>query len=360
MQRKKILHIVEAFGGGIFSFLVDLVNNTEKDMDIIIAYGIRNETPEDFKKYFSNRIQFVEIKNFTRSINLKKDIKSLKEIRNVIEKEQPDIIHLHSSKAGILGRLATNCRKRKVLYNPHGFSFLMQDSSKLKRIIYWLIEKIFTLKNCTIIGCSKGEYEEALKLTKNSIWINNGIDINKLKEETMGLRKKEIDFNNLKICTVGRAGYQKNPKLFNEIASNFPDLRFTWIGDGELKSELTSKNIEVTGWKKRKEVLKILNENDIFILTSLWEGLPISLLEAMYMQKTCIVSDCIGNRDVIQNGENGFICKKSIEFKNIIKSIKNSDNNKFATLTIKANNDIIQNYNMTVMTNDYLKFYMGE
>ena len=68
--------------------------------------------------------------------------------------------------------------------------------------------------------------------------------------------------------------------MFNEIAKNFPNIQFTWIGDGELRSELTSKNITITGWLERKDVLKELNNNDIFILTSLWEGLPISLLEA--------------------------------------------------------------------------------
>ena len=60
----------------------------------------------------------------------------------------------------------------------------------------------------------------------------------------------------MKICTVGRIGFQKNPKLFNEIAQEFPDLQFTWIGDGELRNELTSKNINITGWLERKEVLK--------------------------------------------------------------------------------------------------------
>ena len=107
--------------------------------------------------------------------------------------------------------------------------------------------------------------------------------------------------------------------MFNEIAEKFPEIQFTWIGDGDLKNELISTNIKITGWKERKEVLKILNDNDIFILTSLWEGLPLSLLEAMYMKKICIVSDVIGNRDVIKNGKNGFIIKNSQDLEKIIK-----------------------------------------
>lgn len=330
---KKVLHIVEAFGSGIFSFLVDLVNGTDKALDITIAYGVRDETLENFKTYFSNNVKFIKIENFTRSINPKKDLKVLKEIKDIIKKERPDILHLHSSKAGVLGRLATNAKNIKMFYNPHGFSFLKQDDSKLKRSIYWLIEKMMAIlnKKCIIVGCSKGEYEEAQKLNKNSICINNGIDIEKLNKETANFKEKKIDYNNLKICTVGRIGYQKNPEMFNKIAESFPNIKFTWIGDGELKEKLTNSNITVTGWKTREEVLEILNEQDVFILCSLWEGLPISLLEAMYLKKICIVSDCIGNRDVIIDGNNGFIAKSLEEYIYRIEKISQGKVKEFKT-----------------------------
>lgn len=360
-MKKKVLHIVESFGSGVFSFLVDLVNGTDEKFDIIIAYGVREETLENFKDYFSNNIKFIKVENFTRSINPKKDFKALNEIRKIIKEEKPDIVHLHSSKAGILGRLAVNGNKIKTFYNPHGFSFLKKDDSKFKRMIYWTIEKIVAIFNrkCTIVGCSNGEYEEAKKLNKNSICINNGIDINKLRSETKDIQEKSIDYNNIKICTVGRIGYQKNPEMFNEIAKAFPKLKFTWIGDGNLRNKLTSPNISITGWKERKEVLQILNNNDIFILTSLWEGLPISLLEAMYMKKICIVSSCIGNRDVIIDGKNGYIAKDIMEFKNnITKVIEKKDNNN--SIGEEAYSDVVNNYNIEIMVEKYKKVYLGE
>ena len=160
----------------------------------------------------------------------------------------------------------------------------------------------------------------------------------------------------MKICTVGRIGFQKNPKLFNEIAQEFPDLQFTWIGDGELRSELTSKNINITGWLERKEVLKELNKNDIFILPSLWEGLPISLLEAMYMKKICIVSDVIGNRDVIDNSKDGFVVCKSNDYVDIILNIKNK---KIQTDEIINNSfyKIKKSFSVNNMKKDYKKVY---
>ncbi len=323
----------------------------------MVAHGRREETLENFKDYFPNNVKLIEVKNFTRNINVTKDLKALLEIRKIVKNEKPDIVHLHSSKAGILGRVAIHEKNIKMFYNPHGFSFLKKDDSKIKRFIYKSIEKVAAILNrkCTIIGCSKGEYEEARKLNKNSININNGITINKIDEELENEQKSKIDYNNLRVCTVGRIGFQKNPELFNEIAENFPEIQFIWIGDGELKNELTSPNIKITGWKERKEVLNELNKNDIFLLPSLWEGLPISLLEAMYMQKICIVSSCIGNRDVIENGKNGFIINSVEDFEEIIKNImKNKDIDK---ITEQAKKDVLEKYNTDKMVEEYEKLY---
>lgn len=353
MEKKKILHIVEAFGGGIFSFLSDLINDTSEEFEIVIAYSKRNQTPYNFNTYFNGNVKFIEVNNFTRKISIIRDVKAFFEIRNIIKEEKPQIIHLHSSKAGFIGRFATVGEKIEMLYNPHGFSFLMQNASKLKRILYWWIEKISTIRKCTIVCCSEGEYKESLKLTKNSICINNGVNVEKLEKEIDKFEEKKIDFNNLKICTSGRIGYQKNPELFNKIASEFPNIQFTWIGEGELKDKLTSKNITVTGWKTREEVLKIVNDNDIFLLTSLWEGLPISLLEAMYLKKCCIVSDCIGNRDVIKNTENGFVIKDN-NYKEIIEGLDETICNKVSS---NAQNDILNKFNTNRMSEEYIKLY---
>lgn len=353
---KKILHIVESFGSGVFSFLVDLVNATDSNFDITIAYGVREETLKNFKDYFSDKVKFIEVKNFTRNISFKKDLKALKEIKRILREEKPDIVHLHSSKAGILGRLALNKSKIKKFYNPHGFSFLKQDDSKFKRNMYWLMEKTIAIlnKECTIIGCSESEYEEAKKINKNSVCINNGINIQKLSKEVTNFKEKRIDCNNLKICTVGRIGYQKNPIMFNRIAESFPHFEFTWIGDGDLRDKLISPNIAITGWKTREEVLEILNEQDVFILCSLWEGLPISLLEAMYLKKICITSDSIGNKDVIIDGKNGFIATEIEDYKNILESIKDLD---VIEIKEKAQNDIVNRFDFRNVTKKYINIY---
>ena len=353
---KKVIHIVESFGSGVFSFLVDLINSTDEEFEIVVAYGVRNETLENFKDYFRDKVKFIEVQNFTRSINLGKDFKALKEIKQIFQNEKPDIVHLHSSKAGIIGRFAINGRRVKMLYNPHGFSFLMKDSSKLKRAIYWLIEKIAAMRTCTIVGCSKGEYEEALKLTKNAICINNGINIEKLQNDVKYIEDKAIKLNNLTICTSGRIGFQKNPAMYNRIAQKFPKNKFTWIGEGDLKNELSSSNMNITGWITREQVLQHVAENDVFILPSLWEGLPISLLEAMYLGKVCIVSNVIGNRDVINNEKNGFVCESIEDYENVINNII-AGKYDLDKIRNQAKEDVINEYDVKLMSKKYAEEY---
>lgn len=356
-DRKKIVHLVEAFGGGVFTFLVELANSTCSEFDVVIAYAKRKQTPENFKEYFDDRIKFIEVKNFTRSIGIK-DIKACKEVRQIIKKENPDVVHMHSSKAGIIGRLVIGSKNKKLFYTPHGYSFLKQDDSALKRFMYKSIEKAAAIwrRKCKIVACSEGEYKESLKITKNSTYVNNGVNIDEINKLITSEPKQEINTNELCVCTVGRIGFQKNPEMFNQIAQIFPNVHFMWIGDGELKDRLTSKNIELTGWAARDVVLNKVNEADIFILPSLWEGLPIALLEAMYLKKVCIVSNVIGNRDVIHNEKNGFVCDNLDNYKKVIEGILN---NKYNLLEIvdNARKDIKEEYNIENMSKKYIELY---
>lgn len=97
--------------------------------------------------------------------------------------------------------------------------------------------------------------------------------------------------------------------------------------------------------------------NDVFILPSRWEGLPISLLEAMYMKKPCIVSNVVGNRDIVQNGVTGYICNTAEEFADAIRRIKdNPDSHIFEN----AYTEIIEHYNSNWLCDRYRELYNEE
>jgi glycosyltransferase involved in cell wall biosynthesis len=231
----------------------------------------------------------------------------------------------------------------------------MQHHSPSKRFIYKELERISGKRHCTTISCSEGEHQETLRLTKDATYVSNGINIGELQRIIDSI--DEAKPHPFTVFTLGRVCYQKNPKLFNDIAMALPDVKFVWIGGGggKLKNELSAPNVEITGWVERENALQYSMNGDIFVLTSLWEGLPISLLEAMYMRKICIVSDVIGNRDVIHNEVNGFVCNDVDGFVKAIKKVQNCDVSK---LVEAAYNDILTQYNTSVMADKYSEIYM--
>lgn len=330
-----------------------------KQMDVVIAYSTRKQTPKDWENYFDANIKLIRVNNFTRDINLIKDIKAILEVKKIVKKEKPDIVHLHSSKAGAVGRIAISGKQAQLYYTPHGYAFCKKDESKAKIAFYKMIEKLLGRRKCMTIACSQGEYEASKQVTKKSIYINNGIDIEEIRQYILHESKELVDIKKLKICTVGRIGAQKNPQVFNQIAEKFPDLQFTWIGDGELRNTLKSPNIVVTGWLDRKTTIKQLYQNDVFILPSLWEGLPITLLEAMFLEKICMVSDVIGNKDVIKNEKNGFICKTKDEYCKRIEEIQNGEID-YLKIENYAKEDVVENYNIDKISQQYLKVYCEE
>lgn len=307
---KTIMHIAEAFGGGIVTFLANLANEQVSHYNVIIVHGIRPETHANYRDFFDPRVKLVKAKNFRQQIGLWHEMKSILELREYIKLYKPDIIHMHSSQAGVLGKLASIGHKCSKAYSPHGFSFLRKDVSKFKKSIFMGLEKIFSMCNCVMVASSNTEFAAAKLLTRKSILITNGISYDSL-----------IPYENIKphnetpvVGMIGRALPQKNPAFFNEIAQKMPNVHFEWIGDGALSHLLSSFNVHVVGWGPREEALDYLAKCDIYVMTSLWEGMPLSLLEAMYLHKPCVVTNVVGNRDVIKNNHNGFVCNTVDQF----------------------------------------------
>jgi glycosyltransferase involved in cell wall biosynthesis len=386
-MKKKVLHIVEAMGGGVFTYLVELANGTCDEFDITIAYGLRDETPKDYESYFDDKIKLICVKNFTRGLNPIKDTGAWLELRKIIDEVNPDIMHMHSSKAGAIGRIMFSGKKRKMFYTPHGYSFLMQDISPVKRKIFKAIEYLCGMKKCTTVACGESEWEQSKSVTDKSIFISNGINIERLqrvidstedlkedaensetniedaKERTLNSEQNRADIQNngltdgkkITVYTVGRINDQKNPELFNKIAKKLPQIEFVWIGDGEKRSTLTSANIRVTGWMDNYSAMKLAREYDLFVLASRYEGLAISLLEAMYMKKTCIVSNVVGNRDVIMNNYNGYVCNNVEEFVEVISMLDKDGVEK--RIGENAHKDILGHFNSNWLVEKYTELY---
>lgn len=349
---KKILHIAEAFGSGVLNYIKNLSKWQCNDYEVYVAYGIRPETPADFQQQFDARVHFIRVPGFTREIEPAQDIKAFFALKKIVRDIQPDLIHLHSTKAGVLGRWAINSNRYAMYYSPHAYSFLMADCSEGKRRLYRLVERLSDRKNCLTIADIDSEYETSKLVTKHAVCIPNGIDPAEMDALLQKAKEKCTQNTGFTVCMLGKIVPQKDPALFNAIAAALPEINFVWIGDGPLRDVLTSKNITVTGWQDRVSALAKVMAADVFLFPTVYESLSIALMEVMYVGRPCVVSNADGNRDVIRTGANGFVCRTKEEYVQAIRYLR--ENSAEAEKMGKAaRQDILDKYNVHVMEKTY-------
>lgn len=304
-----VVHIIEPFASGVALFVKSLTKVLGDDQHIVI-HGERKDEIEAHlvKRGFStDNVKFIPWKSAHRKITITKDVKALVEIYSILKRLKNaglcDVVHLHSAKSGFLGRIA--CRMlglKNVFYTPNGASFLSTNSA-IKRFMFKSLE-ILANKLCGKVICSSAsEFNEYKKLGIKTLYVNNGV------ESVPGKDQSTVNFSEkFRIITCGRIVAQKNPELFNEIASYFVGLdnfEFVWVGDGPDAGLLKAKNIKVTGWLDKNAVHDHIRNGDVYLSTSQYEGLSFAALEAMSLKKALLLSDCVGNRDIVREGING-------------------------------------------------------
>lgn len=220
-----------------------------------------------------------------------------------------------------------------------------------KSKLYKMAEKILGNRAFTLT-CCESEDEEARKFSKRTAYIETGVNLSDLSASLDGI--EPVKNEKFTVFTLGRACVQKQPALFNRIAELVPEARFVWIGNGELEKELIAPNMEVTGWKPRKEALAMAKGADAFILCSLGEAIAMSLIENMYIKKLILVSNTMGNKSVIQDGVNGYVCETAEEYAEKIKAAMKSFPSK---LPEKAYQDVLSIYNTETMKKKYIELY---
>ncbi|MBT9810342.1 glycosyltransferase [Enterocloster citroniae] len=350
---KKILMVCEAFGGGVFTYVSQLCNDMCNDFDVFLAYSLRPQTPRNYKELLDKRVCLIQVNSFSVKglTNIPNDIKVIKELRAIERRVKPDIIHLHSSIAGGIGRLAFKGKNNTIVYTPHGYAHILMGSDK-KSVIYKWMEKILGRMNFITLTCCESEDEVAKTLCKRTAYIETGIDLADLSASLNGIEPEKNE--KFTVFTLGRACVQKQPQVFNKIAELVPEARFVWIGNGELENLLIAPNIEVTGWKPRKEALAIAKGANVFILCSLGEAIAMSLIENMYIKKLILVSNTMGNKSVIKDGVNGYVCEKAEEYAKRIKAAMKIFPKE---LPERAYQDVLNIYNTAEMKKKYVKLY---
>jgi glycosyltransferase involved in cell wall biosynthesis len=221
-----------------------------------------------------------------------------------------DLVHLHSSRAGFLGRIRSGARpsRTRVVYSPHGFAFGRSDFSSVQRGAFLLMERVALAggKDVLLVSESERMLASASLPGIRARVLPNAVDTDRYRP--VGGRTS----GRLDVVHVGRLSGQKRPGLFAEIAERARALRpgrfsFTWLGDGDRGLLGPGAAVEVTGWLTRDEVRARLGRASAVLFTSSGEGMPMALLEAQSVGLVVVGSDVVGVRDLVTHGENGFL-----------------------------------------------------
>ncbi|SAK90648.1 group 1 glycosyl transferase [Caballeronia catudaia] len=312
---KEIVHITEAFGGGVLSMLTQLSNRAAAaGVEVTILHSIRQETPGDFARLFHPAVKLTYV-NMVREVSVKHDLTGLRDLIRKLKECNPSVIHLHSSKAGVLGRVAARIAapRARVFYSPHGLAFLRRDVSAAKQFAYLSFERIAARLGGTIVACSKSELVEieTQMRARQARMIENGVNVAEIPP------RMDKSGDEIVIGMSGRAMFQKNHEAFVKLATalHSPSVRFVWIGgdERELPAGTPAGAVSCSGWVTRERALELTSELDIYVQTSRWEGMPIALIEAQVAGIPAVVTDVVGNRDVVQHGLTGFVASSEEE-----------------------------------------------
>lgn len=249
------------------------------------------------------------------------DISKWKKVKRLISEINPHLVHAHGTRANSNVLWAARSMKLPVIYTVHGWSF-HPDQRRITRTGRILGEKYLTSKSDVNISVSASNQQTGKNYisTFQSIVVNNGIDQKKFdpKKEYKNIRAElGIAPEKTLVLFIARFTAHKQPltllKAFAKAVRTDPNLHLLMVGDGDQKPEAmdiikrSGLEASVTLESFRKDVPDVLAGADIFVLPSLWEGLPIGLLEACAMGKAIIASNVDGTSEIIQHGENGIL-----------------------------------------------------
>ena len=356
-----IIHVLEPFASGVTTAVSSIAAELH-DYTHIIIHGSRNwtESTEKVKKRFPAKVTFIEWKNASREISPIKDWKALLELvrllKPLIKSKEKTVVHLHSSKAGFLGRLAC-CMlgKKAVIYTPHCGAFLRTDIDSFKRSLYRFFEKLGGLFGGRVVGCGPGEGALYKKLSRNVTYVSNGVSINN-EQKINSMENRNL------IAFTGIASFQKDPVLWNSVAaacytfSKTEGFSFCWIGDGPLAEKLDHDKINVTGWKNSDDVIQLLGRTAVYFSASAWEGLPYGVLEAMNTGCALLLRNVPGNRELVIPGENGYLFDTPEEAVGYLEKIL-KDRNALAVMGKKSFQILQKDYSIKQMGEGYRKVY---
>jgi len=326
MERTRVLHIItEMERGGAQLFTLFTVENLDNDrFDPYLLSNPRGILNGDAQKTLRER--FLTVPSLVRPLSPLDDLKALFQIRNMVRSLNPEIVHTHSSKAGILGRWAAklSAREVKLVHTVHGFAF-SPFHGRFSNTVYKTLERLTAPITDLFLFVTDEDRKEAerLGLLKRSSWaiVRSIVGVERFRQAAS--RRKELrEKMGIPLSTPVIGGLfpfkpQKDPLGFIEIANlvhqRLPQALFLVGGDGVLRREMERlieelglrEWVRLLGWQERAE--EFLPLCDTLLLPSLWEGLPQVLVQAMACNTIPVASSVNGTKELLREGRNGLL-----------------------------------------------------
>jgi glycosyltransferase involved in cell wall biosynthesis len=317
-----IVHVACALKGGPLTVVVELGRHQiAAGHKVSLVYSPLRDPAESFRGDLSPEIELCSI-DTPREIDPVGDLRAALNLTRLFRTLRPDIVHLHSSKAGAIGRIAARMAGVPAIYSPHGISYLRTDVAPATRAFYFALEWILGLAGTVTAASSPSELEALRPIPGQKAMIPNAINLGTLQPKD----HDEAPTSELQIVLYSRITAQKNPNLACEIAEmSPPSWRWFWLGDGELRDIVRrSGRIEILGWMPHAAALSRLRSADILVHTSTWEGMPMGVLECMALGLPVVATGAIGTRDLILPGVTGFIANDAPTFLSALQTLANS------------------------------------
>lgn len=362
----KILRIINRFNlGGITYNVSYLTKYLPAEYETLLIGGPEEEG-ESSSLHITDSLGLkpLILKEMNREIDLKKDYRSYKEIKKIIQEFKPDIVHTHASKAGAIGRLAAiSCGVPVIVHTFHGHVF-HSYFGKVKTLFYKTIERYLAKRSTAIVAISaiqKKELVEKFKIAsaEQTHIVPLGFDLKKFNEDQMAKRTKfrnefHLADDCIAIGIIGRLAPIKHHELFidaiiSTASKSTKNIKALIVGDGETKQQLkdyirsknanysegtdTSALFNFVGWQTQVDV--VLNGLDLVALSSKNEGTPVSLIEAQASGKFIVTTNVGGIKDILKPNC-GYIAESTEEFKDKLHQAIEQ----FDTLSIQAKSGI--------------------
>jgi glycosyltransferase involved in cell wall biosynthesis len=267
--------------------------------------------------------RYIELPHLVREINPLADLRALVDLRRLLRQLRPDVVHTHSSKAGILGRLAA-VNVPKIVHTIHGMSFNRTQPYWLQ-FIFCELERLCAARTHWLVGVAEAMARQSLAAgigtPEQHVTIYSGMDVSLFDparyDRTAVRRELGVPDDAVLAATVARLfrdkGYEQLIPAMQRAAAREPRLRFLWIGDGadrhKYERELARRRLRdrthLAGLVPPERIPPLLAGCDLLVHASRWEGLPRAVVQALLMERPAVCFDLDGAPEVVQQGVTG-------------------------------------------------------